>query len=180
MFPHRADPPKIYEAPAHRTVVSELELHLLHLHHEHHLMHLLHLRNIEIARETRQVTRWSPPAPAANTQDQKEPAQASPPPQISGGTLGCTGLESLWIAAGGPPGVSRLAADIAMAESGGQQYALSPAGDRGYWQINWSNGALSTFDAYGNARAAVIISHDGTDWSPWVTYMTGAYTRSGC
>ena len=34
---------------------------------------------------------------------------------------------------------------------------------------------LSTFDAYGNARAAVLISADGADWSPWVTWQTGAY-----
>ena len=91
------------------------------------------------------------------------------------GTLSCSGLEQLWEQAGGNPGSAFMAAEIAMAESGGQQYALSPANDRGYWQINWSNGSLSTFDAYGNARAAVILSNNGSNWSPWVTYQTGAY-----
>jgi len=91
------------------------------------------------------------------------------------GTLSCSGLEQLWESAGGNPGSAFMAAEIAMAESGGQQYALSPAGDRGYWQINPSNGSLSTFDAYGNARAAVSLSNNGSDWSPWVTYNTGAY-----
>jgi LysM repeat protein len=92
------------------------------------------------------------------------------------GTLGCSGLEQLWKAAGGNPADAFMAAEIAMAESGGNQYALSPTDDYGYWQINASNGALATFSAYGNARAAVIISQDGTNWNPWTTYTSGAYT----
>lgn len=96
-----------------------------------------------------------------------------------GGTLGCAGLEKLWEQAGGSPGAAFTAAEIAMAESGGRQYATDTNGgrstDRGYWQINSVHGAQSTYDAYGNARAAVQISRDGTDWSPWVTYDTGAY-----
>ena len=47
--------------------------------------------------------------------------------------------------------------------------------DRGLWQINSIWGGLSTYDAAGNARAAVQISHDGADWRPWTTYQTGAY-----
>ena len=91
------------------------------------------------------------------------------------GTLGCSGLEQLWEEAGGNPGEAFMAAEIAMAESGGYQYAHSPTDDFGYWQINAVNGSLATYDAYGNARAAVIISHDGTDWYPWTTYTSGAY-----
>lgn len=91
------------------------------------------------------------------------------------GTLGCGGLEHLWESAGGAPWAAVTAASIAMAESGGSQYATGPYGERGYWQINPVNGPLSTYDAYGNARAAVIMSHDGTDWSPWTTYVDGAY-----
>jgi LysM repeat protein len=91
------------------------------------------------------------------------------------GTLGCSGLEALWKSAGGSSAEAFMAAEIAMAESGGNQYALSPTNDYGYWQINGSHGALATFSAYGNARAAVIISSDGTDWYPWTTYVTGAY-----
>jgi LysM repeat protein len=91
------------------------------------------------------------------------------------GTLGCSGLEQLWEEAGGNPSEAFMAAEIAMAESGGYQYAHSPTDDYGYWQINAVNGSLATYDAYGNARAAVIISHDGTDWYPWTTYTSGAY-----
>ena len=97
----------------------------------------------------------------------------------SGGTLSCSGLEALWKSAGGSRSAAFTAAEIAMAESGGRQFAAmhntNGTTDRGYWQINSIHGALSTYDAAGNARAAVLISHDGTDWGPWVTYQTGAY-----
>jgi LysM repeat protein len=92
------------------------------------------------------------------------------------GTLSCSGLEQLWTDAGGAPDEAFMAAEIAMAESSGNQYALSPTDDYGYWQINISNGSLATFNAYGNARAAITLSDDGTNWSPWTTYETGAYS----
>jgi len=92
------------------------------------------------------------------------------------GTLGCTGLEELWEEAGGSPGEAVMAASIAMAESSGQQYATGGVGERGYWQINPNHGpVLSTYDPLGNAKAAVVISDDGTDWTPWTTYTSGAY-----
>ena len=100
-------------------------------------------------------------------------------PSARGGTLDCSGLERLWEDAGGPPSAANLAASVAMAESSGRQYAANYNGngtvDRGYWQINSTWGALSTFGSYRNARAAVQISNDGSDFSPWVTYTTGAY-----
>jgi LysM repeat protein len=91
------------------------------------------------------------------------------------GTLNCGGLEELWRSAGGAPWAEVTAASVAMAESSGRQYATGPYGERGYWQINPVNGSLSTYNAYGNARSAVIMSHNGTDWSPWTTYVDGAY-----
>jgi len=91
------------------------------------------------------------------------------------GTLSCSGLEALWVSAGGSAAVEVTAASIAMAESGGNQFATGTVGERGYWQINPVNGALSTYDPYGNARAAVIMSADGANWSPWTTYTSGAY-----
>jgi LysM repeat protein len=104
-----------------------------------------------------------------------DPAPVQAPATALSGTLGCPGLEALWESAGGAPGEAFTAAEIAMAESGGNQYALSPWGDRGYWQIAGSWGPLSTFSASGNAHAAVIISRDGTDWYPWSTFTSGAY-----
>ena len=86
------------------------------------------------------------------------------------GTLGCSGLEALWEAAGGSHAEAFMAAEIAMAESGGNQYALSPTDDYGYWQINVSHGpSMATFNPIGNAKAAIAISHDGRDWGAWTT-----------
>jgi len=95
------------------------------------------------------------------------------------GTLSCGGLEALWRSAGGSARAEVTAASIAMAESGGRQYATGGVGERGYWQINPVNGALSTYNAYGNARSAVIMSHNGTSWWPWTTWVDGAY-RGRC
>jgi len=108
-------------------------------------------------------------------------AKANPPATtlttsaVPSGTLGCTGLERLWEEAGGSSGEARMAASIAMAESGGNQYAHSPTNDYGYWQINGVWGSMATYDALGNAKAAIHISGNGTNWSPWTTYTSGAY-----
>ena len=106
-------------------------------------------------------------------------ASAAAMSAAGGGTLSCSGLEALWESAGGSPGAAFMAAEIARAESSGRQYATDDNGngtvDRGYWQVNSIHGALSTYDPAGNARAAVQLSGDGTNWSPWVTYQTGAY-----
>ena len=100
-----------------------------------------------------------------------------------GGTLGCHGLERLWVQAGGSRGAAFTAAEIAMAESSGRQYAVNTNGgrstDRGYFQVNSIHGALSTYDPLGNAKAAVAISDNGRNWRPWVTYNSGAY-RGRC
>ncbi|SRR6266568_3792986 len=95
------------------------------------------------------------------------------------GTLSCYGLERLWESAGGNSGSAFIAAEIAMAESGGRQYATGPAGERGYWQIHPVNGYLSTYNAFGNAKAAIILSGNGRNWSPWTTYTSGIY-RGRC
>jgi LysM repeat protein len=91
------------------------------------------------------------------------------------GTLSCHGLEELWEEAGGSHSEAFMAAEIAMAESSGRQFATGGVGERGYWQINPNHGALSTYDPLGNAKAAVIISSNGTNWNPWTTFTSGAF-----
>ena len=91
------------------------------------------------------------------------------------GNLSCSSLEALWEAAGGSHTEAFMAAEIAMAESGGNQFATGTVGERGYWQINPDHGSLSTYDPMGNAKAAVVISADGTNWTPWTTYTSGVY-----
>lgn len=82
-------------------------------------------------------------------------------------------LQDLWKQAGGNAAVAVMAAAIAMAESGGRSDATHTNSngtvDRGLWQINSIHGAQSTLDPMANARAAVSISSNGTNWRPWCT-----------
>jgi LysM repeat protein len=120
---------------------------------------------------------YDPPANAASyaPKHAKATTLTSSARKLSG-TLGCSGLEALWEAAGGSHAEAFIAAEIAMAESGGNQYALSPTNDYGYWQINGSHGpAMATFNPMGNAKAAIAISNNGHDWAAWTTYTSGAY-----
>ena len=125
---------------------------------------------------------------AAPVQSSSAPAAPSAPTttvsQVSGGATttaagryDCSGLESLWEQAGGSAGDAFMAAEIAMAESGGNPNAISPTADFGLWQINASHGAEATLNPRGNAEAAVAISSDGGNWGPWTTFTTGAYAN---
>ena len=114
-------------------------------------------------------------------------SQSSTPPTTDGGgsvvvqsapagDYSCSGLEQLWDQAGGNPADAFMAAEIAMAESGGNPNAISPTDDFGLWQINGSNGALATLNPFQNAKSAITLSDNGTNWNPWTTYHSGAYS----
>jgi soluble lytic murein transglycosylase-like protein len=103
----------------------------------------------------------------------------SPPIYTAPGLFDCNQLQALWISQGGNKNDSFIAAEIAMAESGGNPDALSPTDDRGLWQINASHGAESSYDPVVNVRAAIAISDDGTNWGAWTTYTQGLY-RGRC
>jgi hypothetical protein len=96
------------------------------------------------------------------------------PPAVYG-YYSCPMLEHLWISVGGNPSAAFVAAEIATAESGGRPGAISPTNDYGLWQINGSHGALASLDPIANAKAAVLISGNGSNWSPWTTFVSGAY-----
>lgn len=88
--------------------------------------------------------------------------------------------KNLWIAAGGNPLWADLAAAISMAENqSGDPLVISGAGDVGLWQINIPAHPQYTIEQMQNpmqnARAAVVISNNGTNWKPWVTYNNGSY-----
>lgn len=75
-----------------------------------------------------------------------------------------------------------LAAAVALAESGGNPLAANTANtdgsrDDGLWQINSIHGYDPDWlhDPDNNAEAMMAISSGGTDWTPWVTYNSGAY-----
>lgn len=102
-------------------------------------------------------------------------------------------LEGLWIKAGGSSASAPIAAAIAMAESGGNPNSINnnpKTGDLsyGYWQINMigslgpsrrrqfgitSNTQL--LDPLTNAKAAVMLSNGGSNFTPWSTFKSGAF-----
>jgi hypothetical protein len=84
-------------------------------------------------------------------------------------------IEAIWIAAGGDPSQASNAAAIALAESGGNPDAVGDNGDSiGLWQIDtyyhpsYSKSALT--NPATNAAAAIAISGNGGNWTPWSTY----------
>jgi len=90
--------------------------------------------------------------------------------------------QQLWVEAGGNPVFASIAAAISMAEdASGDPAARSDTNDIGLWQINLDAhpqySASWLEDPLNNARAAIAISNNGEDWSPWVTYKSGAYQR---
>jgi len=102
-------------------------------------------------------------------------------------------LVSLAQSAGLSSSAARIAAAIAMAESGGNPEAHNPKppdDSYGLWQINMlgrlgperraafglsSNSEL--YDPATNAQAMFAISNGGARWTPWTTYTSGAYRR---
>lgn len=106
-----------------------------------------------------------------------------------------TDLYSLALAQGLSPERAKIAAAVAMGESGGNANAHNTNADTGdnsygYWQINMlgdlgpkrrallgisSNDEL--FKPEVNARAMKLISANGADFSPWSVYKSGKYQQ---
>jgi cell wall-associated NlpC family hydrolase len=90
-------------------------------------------------------------------------------------------LKQLWIRAGGSAYWAPVAAAIAKAESGGNPSTINRntngSIDRGLWQINSVHGNLSTTNPLANAKAAVKISNNGTNWDPWSAFSNGSYEK---
>ena len=88
----------------------------------------------------------------------------------SGGMFSATGLEQVWMSAGGSAATAPHAACIAEHESGGNPRAISPQDDAGLWQIASSNAPTGEMLNPGaNAAKAVQMSSGGRDWSAWST-----------
>lgn len=153
----------------HAAVVHQAPAVDAHQRHEAHLAHLAHLHYLH---ELVLLERSQHHAARVTVHLSGDPEASTSPhtsASVHGGYLTYSGLEALWEAASGPAWAAPTAACIAEHESSGQQYATGPFGERGYWQINPDHGSLSTYDPYGNARAAVLISDYGRDWSAWTT-----------
>lgn len=80
-----------------------------------------------------------------------------------------------WENNGGTAHAVVVAVSVSLAECGGNTEAISPSSDYGLWQINSSNfGWLgltveTALEAGPNARAAIRMSGDGSNWAPWCT-----------
>lgn len=90
-----------------------------------------------------------------------------------------------WESNGGDKHHVVVACAVCLAESGGNTIAISPSSDYGLWQINSSNfgwlGLTTTtaLEAGPNARAAIRMSGNGTNWAPWCTCWTDPAANCG-
>lgn len=103
------------------------------------------------------------------------------PSMAQRGAYSFSALEQLWDAAGGPASLAPTAAAIALAESSGNPMAHNASGASGLWQILGNPFPGNAFDPLTNARMAVAkwrgAPGGGDNFSPWVTYETGAYKQ---
>jgi hypothetical protein len=108
-------------------------------------------------------------------------ASASP-----GGTLSKSQIVSLWTANGGAASTANVAAAVAMQESSGRTGVTSHNPDGGtnvgLWQLDTKGvGAGHTVaqlqDANTNAQITIMHSANGTKWSAWEAYTSGAYKK---
>lgn len=94
-------------------------------------------------------------------------------PSAASGSVGMTlaQVKNTWIQAGGNPQAADMAAAVADASSGlnpGSRYT-NPDGTEsvGLWLIPANGNPPGSTDPIANARAAVQLSKNGTDWSQW-------------
>lgn len=89
-------------------------------------------------------------------------------------------VENAWIQAGGNPQAAAMAAAIADSESG-----LNPNASRsnpdgttgvGLWLLPNNGSPPGSSDPVANARAAIQLSKNGTDWTQWCT----AWSDNNC
>jgi cell wall-associated NlpC family hydrolase len=131
------------------------------LDHRFHVRHLEHVRLEEALAAGKAEAAAAPPAAATG---------AAPSPSPAYGSYSYAMLEQLWVEEGGSAGEESTAACIAEHESGGNPGAVSPTDDYGLWQINASNASPSLMlNPDANAREAISLSDDGTNWGPWTT-----------
>lgn len=118
----------------------------------------------------------STPKPTQSPQIQTAVAT---PPSTATFSSGCSTYDSLFRQYAWDVTVAEA---ICQAESGGNPYALSQTADRGLMQINAVHADMVNFDlsvlynpTENIAVAYKLYSADG--WSPWSTYLSGAYVR---
>jgi hypothetical protein len=92
-------------------------------------------------------------------------------PAVSGAQVfSYAGIEALWRQAGGAAWAQSTAACIGTAESGGRSWAthVDDSGQVDYGVMQMGNDPSALNPLVGMV-AAVAMSHDGANWSPWTT-----------
>jgi hypothetical protein len=135
---------------------------------------------------TRHVTFSEAPPPPAKA---ATPAGGNPPERAnaSSGTLNTAAIGGFWVLAGGPSSVAETAEAITGAESSfepgiiqaGQPYSTT---GWGLWQITPGDSIPGTYgqdyqllDPWNNAEGAVNKYDAAGGFTPWTTYVDGAY-----
>ena len=97
---------------------------------------------------------------------------------MAGLTLSPAGILNVWERNGGSSAHGAVAVAVSLAESGGNERAVSPSSDYGLWQINsihfrtFGVNSSTVLDPDTNARIAISLSGNGTNWAPWCTCWT--------
>jgi hypothetical protein len=126
-----------------------------------------------------------------NSQSTGLTAPVTPPPTtggtgVAGGTFSHAQLMTLWTLNGGSAATANIAAAIAQAESSGRSNVTSSNPDGGInvglWQLDTrgkgaGNSVSQLQNPDNNAKVAIMGSANGTDWSAWETFATGAYKK---
>jgi hypothetical protein len=138
----------------------------------------------------RNVTWSEAPAPAAPLTPSQRRNLGPSSPAASSGTLSYARIEGFWIDAGGPSGSGQAetAAAITGAESSFEPGIIQPGQPYsstgwGLWQITSGNTEsqfgedYQMLDPWNNAEAAVAKYNGAGGFTPWTTYVDGAYTN---
>lgn len=118
-------------------------------------------------------------------------ATATPPPTtggtgVAGGIFSHSQLMTLWTLNGGSASTANIAAAIAQAESSGRSNVTSANPDGGInvglWQLDTKgkgagHSVAELQNPDNNAKVAIMGSANGTNWSAWETFATGAYKQ---
>lgn len=129
-----------------------------------------------------QSTSYTQPPVAALSPNTTINTPGSPQPSAAPGSIGMTydQVENTWIQAGGNPQAAAMAAAIADASSGLNSAASQTMPDGttsvGLWLIPQNGSPPGTNDPIANARAAIQMSNNGTDWSTWCS----AWSDNNC
>lgn len=100
------------------------------------------------------------------------------------GAQDCQHLADIWTSNGGDPSKAALFASIAICESSGDPNQENSIGATGLWQVlqsahpEWASQNLK--DPNVNAKAAIQISSNGTNTSPWVSSQGCWGSRPAC